>query len=222
MNTSGTKARAKRKAFICGRPSYICACRIFIYKGTSGLIFILFLIFVRKRCTIYKKLIAFASTIELKPKAWEEWVTPQEHGKSCFSHCLYVCRSRTQLNSQSCWTSAPGLCCRTAGLNQLGFSRKRCSPWENHCAYSSSVENTYKDWQRIMPTTHDLPETAELHSTRPRRTNFRPLPASVSFGLKAKVTRFGAKKTERVVIEALVIFRADRSIFWPFSSSWRF
>lgn len=128
--------------------------------------------------------------------------------------CLYV-GVGPRLNSQSCWTSAPGLCCRTAGLNQLGFSRKRCSPWENHCAYSSSVENTYKDWQRIMPSTHDLPETAELHSTRPRRTNFPPLPASVSFGLKAKVTRFGAKKPNGWYLRHYLSFKQIDQSFGP-------
>lgn len=73
MNTSGTKARAKRNV---EHPHTICTCHILIYTGMSGFIFLL-LGFCPQ--AMYKKLIAFASRVKLKPKAWEEWVTPQEY-----------------------------------------------------------------------------------------------------------------------------------------------
>lgn len=136
MNRSGTKARAKRKAFICGRPSYICACRIFIYKGTSGLIFFKFLIFVRKRWTKYKKAHCFCL---------EDWAQTQGMGRvsnatrawKVLLLSLLACWSRTQVKFSKLLDSSTRFMLSHAGLNQLGFSRKRCSP---HCAYSSSVE----------------------------------------------------------------------------------
>lgn len=89
-------------------------------------------------------------------------------------------------------------------FNQVGLSRKRCSPWENHWAYSSSVAILGRELCQLpWPQNY-------LH--RPRWTNCQLLPANVSFGFESELS-FMAKNWTAGTWS--ICYLSSRSIVWP-------